>query len=532
MHARRSSSHHAPVRHAVRSAAALVAVAASVACGEVMKDDKAPPPTNTPARSLTIYSSMQPGAVDPAMYRPVQGRSWGDGSGVPGYAIIREDRAVTLGVGRSQLKITDVAALIDPTTVSFRSLTDPSGARVIDQNFQFDLVSTEKLMEKFLDKEISVEADRGTASTTIKGTLLSAQGGQLILKNKDGEVEVVNGYRGVSLPSLPGGLMTRPTLLWNMFSETGGNHTARVSYETKGITWWADYNLVFAPGADQNSGKLDISAWVSILNQSGATYADSQLKLIAGEVQRAQPKYNRYPAARANMAMEGVASAAPQFDEKSFFEYHMYTLSEPTTIPESSTKQLELFPTARSVPCEKILLYAGQGDWSYWGDDPAMEGNYGVPTKTEVDVYLKFKNDKPSGLGIPLPAGRIRVSQADTDGSLEFIGEDTLKHTPRDETLLLRLGKSFDVVGGRKQVDFNVDSNRKRMTETVEIELRNRKQEAVKVVAQERMFRWVNWEFVGAAPENLKLDARTIHFPVTLAPGETKTLRYTVRYSW
>lgn len=520
-----TSSSSRSTQHSRSTPAQVAALAASLATGAALAQDG-------PARSLTIYSSMQPGAVDPAMYRPVQGRSWGDGSNVPGYAIVREDRRITLAAGRGKVAITDVAALIDPTTVSFRSLTDPAGARVVDQNFQFDLVSTDKLLDKYLDKEISVEADRGTTSTTITGTLLSAQGGQLILKNKNGEVEVVNGYRGVSLPSLPGGLMTRPTLVWNVYSEQGGDHTARVSYETKGITWWADYNLVFAPGADQNSGMLDVSAWVSILNQSGATYGDSQLKLIAGEVQRAQPP-QRY---RARAYDEGVAmskaAGAPEFAEKSFFEYHMYTLSEPTTIPENSTKQLELFPAARGVPCEKVLLYAGQGDWFYWGDDAATQSDYGVPTKTDVDVYLKFKNDKASKLGIPLPAGRIRVSQADSDGSLEFIGEDTLKHTPRDETLLLRLGKSFDVVGGRKQVDFNLESGRRRMTETIEVELRNRKQEQVKVVAQERMFRWVNWEFVGEAPQHVKLDARTVHFPVTLAPGETKTIRYTVRYSW
>jgi hypothetical protein len=486
-----------------------------------------------PTRSITIYSSAQPGAVNPAMYRPVRSGGYNPygQQAVPGYAVVREDRGVTIAQGRGELKITDVAALIDPTTVAFTSITDPEGTRVVDQNFQFDLVSNDKLLERFVDQEIGVIVQRGDTAGTVKGTLLSAQGGVLILRDAGGGLNTLNGYLGLDLPELPSGLITRPTLVWNTTSTRGGEQTARISYQTEGITWWADYNLVFAEGKDANAGTLDVGAWVSILNQSGATYDNTRLKLVAGDVQRAQQAGVEHLGFAQSRSLAGDA-AAPSFAEKSFFEYHLYTLSEPTTIPQNSTKQIELFPTARGVPCDKILVYAGQGDY-WWGGEPITDQGYGVQSKSSVDVYLKFKNDEKQGLGMPLPAGRIRVSKLDPeDGGLEFIGEDVIKHTPREEQVLIRLGQAFDVVGERKQTDFRFDAGRRRMDETIEIEVRNRKKEAVQVIVQERMYRWTNWEFVGSPPAHEKLDARTIHIPVNIEPNGTTTVKYTVRYTW
>ncbi len=486
-----------------------------------------------PARSVTIYSSAQPGAVPAAMYRPVRMGGYNPYSQqpVPGYAVVREDRKVEIAQGRGELRLTDVAALIDPTTVSFQSLTDPDGTRVIDQNFQFDLVSNEKLLERYIDQPISAIVQRGDGTSVVKGTLLSAQGGVLILRDERGGINTLNGYVGLDLPDLPKGLITRPTLVWNTASQRGGEQTARIGYQTEGITWWADYNLVFTEGQNANKGTLDVGAWVSILNQSGAGYEDTKLKLVAGDVQRASNRKAEYGFAQSRGMVADMAEA-PSFAEKSFFEYHLYTLSEPTTIPENSTKQIELFPVARGVPCDKILVYAGQEDF-WWGGEPLTDQGYGVQSKSSVDVYLKFKNDEKQGLGMPLPAGRVRVSKLDAeDGGLEFIGEDVIKHTPREEKVLIRLGQAFDVVGERKQVDYRYDSGRKRIDETIEIEVRNRKKEAVQVVVQERMYRWTNWEFVGTPPAHEKLDARTIHFPVTIEANGTATVKYTVRYTW
>jgi hypothetical protein len=187
-----------------------------------------------------------------------------------------------------ELRLTDVAALIEPTTVQFVSMSDP-GTKVLEQDFKFDLVSNEKLIQRFLGQEVSATVPRGDKAEVVRGTLLSGAFGSLVLQRKDGGVEVLNGTQAISFPTLPGGLMTKPTLAWKVSSEKGGKQDVRVSYQTEGITWWADYNLVFEEGKTANEGKLDVSAWVSILNQSGGTYNDATLKLIAGEVHRAQP---------------------------------------------------------------------------------------------------------------------------------------------------------------------------------------------------------------------------------------------------
>ena len=236
--------------------------------------------------AVTIYSSAQPGAIPPELYRPVAGRPAFNGMAVPGYALVRHERSVRVGAGRSSLRFSDVAGLIDPTTVTFSSLTDPA-TRVLEQNFQFDLVSSQKLLLKYLDRPVTVERTQGGQTSTLSGTLLSAGDG-LVLRGADGTVTSLRDYSSVRFPQLPGGLITQPTLEWLLSSPKGGEQRARVTYQTAGITWWSDYNLVFAPGKDANSGLLDLSAWVSIINQSGATYTDARLKLIAGDVNRVE----------------------------------------------------------------------------------------------------------------------------------------------------------------------------------------------------------------------------------------------------
>src|SRR5580704_4673133 len=246
--------------------------------------------------AITIYSSAQPGAIPAEMYRPVPGSGMSNGMAVPGFAIVRQDRSLQIETGHSTVKFTDVAALIDPTTVSFSSLTDPR-TPVLEQNFQFDLISTEKLLLKYIDRPITVERAVGQQSVTVSGTLL-ATGNGLVLKANDGSIQALNGYSALRFPELPGGLNTRPTLVWNLNSARGGEQRTRVMYETAGMTWWADYNIVFNEGKDANSGLLELAAWVSIINQSGAGYPDARLKLIAGDVNRVQPTANNMVARR------------------------------------------------------------------------------------------------------------------------------------------------------------------------------------------------------------------------------------------
>jgi len=483
------------------------------------------PPAARAADVLTLYSSARPGALAPDAYR-----HGGRGQAIPGYAVVRHERELPLARGRNTVRFTDVAALIDPTTVTFESLTDAAGTSVVEQNFQFDLVSTEKLLQRYVDRAIIVDQVRGNGVESFAGTLLSTAGG-ITLRREDGGIQILPHNAGVRLPELPGGLITRPTLVWDVAAQRAGAHRTRVSYQTSGITWWTDYNVTYAEGRNAHSCHLDISAWVSIVNQSGATYTDAKLKLVAGDVQRVTPTGRVTPAAIAARAM-AMEDRAAGFEQKAFFEYHLYTLGRPTTLPDNSTKQIELFPAARRVPCEKTLVYYGAPGHAY-GGGPMTDRNYGTPTNRKVDVYLGFRNAEQNNMGMPLPAGRIRVSKADAaDGTLEFIGEDAIDHTPRNEKVLIKLGSAFDVVGERRQLNFTVDTSRRIMTEEIEIKVRNHKKEPVTVIAKENLYRWVNWQITAKTHDFEKQDARTAHFPLKIASGGETVLRYTVHYSW
>lgn len=474
--------------------------------------------------AVTIYSSAQPGTLSPYTFK-----SGGEGAGVPGYALVRQTRGFTLNRGRNVVRLSDVAANIDPTTVSFESLTDPRGTRVLDQSFEFDLVSPQKLLQKFLDREVTVVQTQGAQSEAVAGVLISSQGG-LVLKGPEG-VRIINGYSQVRLPDLPGGLISKPTLVWNLSAEKEGLHQGRLAYQTSGITWWADYNLTLRESADQCL--LDVGAWVTIVNQSGASYEGARLKLVAGDVQRAQPRPQYAPAPAAMVARSAVKEESG-FSEKSFFEYHLYTLGRPATLRNNSMQQIELFPMASGARCEKNLVYAGQAS-AYWGGygAPVTDRSYGNTSNKKVDVFLRFKNRRDNQLGIPLPAGKIKVAKQDeADKSLEFIGEDLIDHTPRDETVQIKLGSAFDVVGERRQVDFRVDTGAKWMEEEIEVKVRNRKEEAVTVIVKENLYRWSNWSITRKSQDYEKQDARTVHFPLRLAKGAEGVVRYTVRYTW
>jgi len=482
--------------------------------------------TETGANALTLYSTARPGAVSPELYR-----YGGRGQAVPGYAVVRHERDLALNRGRNTVRFTDVAALIDPTTVAFESLTDPKGTSVVEQNFQFDLVNNEKLLQKYIDRTITVDQIRGNGVESFSGTLLSTAGA-LVLRRQDGSIQTLPNNAGVRLPELPGGLITRPTLVWDIAANRGGTHKTRVSYQTTGITWWADYNLTYSEGANANLCKLDVGAWVSILNQSGASYTDAKLKLIAGDVQRVQPPGRAAPAAMAARAL-ALEDKAAGFEEKAFFEYHLYTLGRPTTLPDNSTKQIELFPVARGVPCEKTLVYYGLAPAYGFGGSPITDRSYGTQSNKKVDVYLGFRNAQENNMGMPLPAGRIRVSKLDdADKTLEFIGEDVIDHTPKNEKVLIKLGSVFDVVGERRQVNFSVDTARKTMTEEIEVKLRNQKQEPVTVIVKENLYRWTHWQITQKTHDFQKQNAHTIYFPVKVAASGEAVVRYTVQYTW
>ena len=487
--------------------------------------------------AITIYSKAGPGAVDPNLYRPVNGGQPAYyGTSVPGYAIVRQQREVNLDKRESLIKFSDVASLIDPTTVQFKSLTDPKGTKVAEQNYQFDLVSQQKLLEKYIDKKISIERMNGDKLETIEGTLLSTMGG-LTIKTPEGQIKAVNSYNSISFPELPGGLITKPTLVWDIFTDKPGKHKSEVSYETQGVTWWADYNLTFHEGKDANSGTVDFGSWVSIINQTGASYEDAKLKLVAGDVEKAQPQGyangGMMKAMRMEVADAAAPAAPPSFAEKSFFEYHLYTLSRPVTLPDNSTKQMELIPAASNVPVEKLMVFnATEPQYWNWGG-VYYDQNYGLTSeKRKIDVILKLKNSKENGIGEPLPAGRMRVSQRDDDGSLEFIGENVIDHTPRNEEITIKLGNAFDVVGERKQLKFHVDTNAHSIDEEIEIKLRNQKKQKVEVKTIESLYRATNWKIVESDVEYKQDNAHQISFVTSIEPEQEQVIRYHVHYSW
>lgn len=482
-----------------------------------------------PQVSLTVYSSATPGGIPVEWYRPLPGMGTPQANQLPGFALVRLDRDLEFARGRGMIRLTDVAALIDPTTVQFLSLNDASGTKVLEQNFQFDLVSQEKLLSRYVDRPVSVEQRQGDGVKLIDGTLISSNDG-LVLRGADGQIHALREWSNMRFGELPGGLITRPTLEWDVISARGGTQRARVSYQTGGITWWTDYNLIFTEGADANSGYVDVGAWVSLLNQSGARYEDARLKLIAGDVNRVEPEQKAMRSRVYEMA--AMADAPAGFEEKAFFEYHLYTLGRPATIPNNSTKQIELFEAATRVPARKQLVYYGADFYGNWGA-PMLDREFGPTSNTKVDVWLTFRNDKTSGMGMPLPAGRIRVSQQDkADGSLEFIGEDKIDHTPKDEDVRVKLGTAFDVVGERRQTDFAVNSKGRVMEEAFEIKVRNHKEQAVEVVVRENLYRWSKWQMLSESVPSQKQDARTVEFPVRIAAGGEAVVNYRVRYTW
>ncbi len=482
------------------------------------------PAAGLAATSLTIYSSAQPGAIDPRAFR-----NGGEGQAIPGYALVREEREFTFKAGRNALRVSDVPALIDPTTVAFASLSDPKGTRVVEQNFEFDLTSSAKLLSRYLEREITVEQPRGQSMESITGILVGTQGG-LTLKLPDGSVRILSANAPVKLPGLPGGLISKPTLVWDVDASRAGTQPARFTYQTGGMTWWTDYNLTYSEPTPE-SCRVDVGAWVTIVNQSGAAFADAKLKLMAGDVQRVQPPQRVYPQAAAMETMSRKSVDA--FQEKAFFEYHLYTLGRPTTLANNSTKQIELFPMAAGVGCEKTLVYSGQAQ-PYFHGSPITDRDYGTSSNKKVDVYLRVKNAAANGLGVPLPAGRIRVAKLDqADGNLEFVGEDAIDHTARDEAVRVKLGSAFDVVGERRQMDFRIDTSAKWIEEDFEVKVRNQKpDEVVNVVVRENLYRWSSWTVLKKTHAFSKEDARTIHFPVRIAPKGEAIVRYTVRYTW
>jgi hypothetical protein len=419
------------------------------------------------------------------------------------FALVKDVRSLDLQRGNPEVRLDDVAAQIDPTSVHFAALDHPDAVAVLEQNYQYDVANADRLLERYLNQAVTVRMKEGGDRS---GTLLSFDGGSIVLQDAKG-ASVVNRaeVRDIGLGEVPGGLVVKPTLFWKLASDRTGSERVEVSYLTNGVNWHAEYVAVVNA---QDTG-LIMNGWVSLDNQSGATYENAKLKLVAGDVHRVTPPPPA-PIPYDMMRKEALAAAQPQFTESGFFEYHIYTLERPATVADKETKQLALFPSAAAV-AKKVITYDG-----------ARDGN-------KVAIRMEFENTKKNGLGMALPAGKVRVYKEDTDKALEFVGEDLIDHTPRDEKVRLFLGNAFDIVGERVQSNYKELSSRSH-EESYSIEIRNHKDAAQQVTIIEHLNG--DWKITDKSTDFVKKDSRTAEFPVTVPANGSVKVTYTVRITY
>ena len=433
-------------------------------------------------------------------------------------ALVRDVRNLTLPDGIFRLKFMDIAATVNPATVHFRSLTDPDKLGVIEQNYEYDLLEPAKLLHKYVGKEVTLVRsymDNGTTRREeIKATLLSDNNGPVW---KIGNDIVTGGYaESYRFPEVPANLYDRPTLLMSLENSGPRKQQIEASYLANNLSWNSDYVLTVA----RDDKAADLDGWVTLVNNSGTAFHNARLQLVAGDL-------NRLPAAingRADMAMEALRSkaAAPQFQQENFSEYHLYTLGRRTSVEDKETKQISLL-AGTGVPVQKIFVVNGQNYYYHNRQNP------GSPIKDAVMVYYKFKNEEKAGLGIPIPAGNVRVYQKDSKGGILFVGEDRIDHTPKDENISVHIGNAFDVVSERKQTDFkSIASNVWEME--FEITLRNHKDVPITVQVNEPI--GGDWEMLNSSYKQTKTSAWAAQFNVPVDKNGTSVLRYRIRAHW
>ena len=421
--------------------------------------------------------------------------------------LVKDVRETRLPTGLHETEFTDVAAQIDPTTVHLKSLTDPAGLRILEQNYEYDLLSSGKLMEKYVGRMVRLY---NTDGTYLEAKLLSTAGPVFEI---NGQIHLGHNGRLV-LPSLPENLVSKPTLVWLLRNALAGPQRVEASYLTGGITWKADYVLVLNP-ADT---KADVTGWVTIDNRSGATYGNAALKLVAGDVNRAVDGRRSQRAMEIATKAASMAEAARDFKSEGFFEYHLYTLDGRTTIKDNQTKQLTLM-AAGDVPVVKQLIYYGAQDY--------YRTSYGVPMSNQkIGVYFDIKNSKDNRLGVPLPKGKVRVYKADASGSQQFVGEDWIDHTPKDERVKIKMGDAFDLVGERTQKEWRKIASNLYEVEW-EISLRNHKKDDQTVTVIEPVPG--DWQVLTSTHAWEKPEAHTLKFQVPVMKDGASKLTYRVR---
>jgi hypothetical protein len=460
------------------------------------------------------------------------------------FFVAREHFPLDLKPGVNHIDFAGVAAHIEPDSVILR---DPAGRtlQVLEQNYRNDPISQEFLLSFYEGKTIEFLVQSGQI---VKGKIIrsgyipsytyaTAYQQQPAYSQPIIEVDGVLrfGLPGQPLfPALSGDSILKPTLSWLLQTDKPGSFESEVSYVSAGMNWHADYNLVISDVSANQTNLVDLVGWITMQNQSGKTFENAQIKLMAGDVNKLIPPAQLMMADALAAAPVAKSRAENVVQEKSFDEFHLYTLERSTTIHDQETKQVE-FVSANGIRAQRLYVYDGAqtAQYAYYSPEQIRQDpNYGTQSNTKVWVMQEFKNSEANHLGLPLPKGRLRFYRRDTDGHLEFIGENSIDHTPKDETLRLYTGNAFDLVGERKRTNYHVESSQHWMDESFEIRIRNHKKESATFRVVEHLYRCNNWKLIDQSTPSHKTDAQTIEFPVTIRPDGETVITYTVHYTW
>jgi len=450
------------------------------------------------------------------------------------FAVVRDTVPLDLQSGVNSVRYTGATAQVEPDSVILR---DPSGKhslQILEQNYRNDPVSQELLLSLFEGKTIDFEnlrmKDNTETREIIPGKIIRS--GYVPGSNPEQPIIEVNGKLQFSLPGQPlfpdlgDDTVLKPTLNWLLQSDHSGKFDAEVGYVTGGFDWSASYNLV----SPEKGDLVDLVGWITMNNQSGKTFENARIKLMAGDVNKIQPQAYAFDRARKMAVAEEINAAAPAVTEKAFDEFHLYSIARLTTLHDRETKQVE-FVHAENLFAPTIYVYDGASDYQFYGGLNESQ-DYGTSGNKKVAVMREFVNAETNHLGIALPKGKLRFYRRDTDGQLQFVGENEIDHTPRNETIRVTTGNAFDLVGERKQTNFRANIFNT-MDESFEIKLRNRKKDTpVEIRVVEHLYRWSNWKITAKSDDFTKKDAQTIEFRIPVKPDEERTVTYTVHYSW
>jgi len=461
------------------------------------------------------------------------------------FAVVRETIPLDLRAGVNTIEFTGTTAQLEPESVMLRG---PSGRllRVLEQSYRADPVSLEALLRRYEGQTIDFEVRRGESVETVTGKIVRAgetpppQPAYVVSAAPPGAsqaiIEAAGKLRfnlpGVPLfPGLASGMILKPTVDWTIETDRGGHVDAELAYVSGGFDWSADYNIV-----QGDASVLDIIGWVTMENHSGKEFDNAHVKLMAGDVNKIKPEPQRVRVGGAIGGVVPYAQGPVAVVEKTFDEYHLYTLQRPLTLHDRESKQVE-FVRAAGVQSQLIYVYDGAkidtNRYMGWNADMIRnDAMYGTQSNPKVWVMREFVNSEANHLGMPLPKGRVRFYRRDTDGRLEFTGEDAIDHTPRDEKIRVFTGAAFDLTGDRKRTIFRSDLGRQTIDEAFEIRVRNHKKEAAEVRVVEHLYRWTTWEIATSSMPYAKTDAQTVEFRVQLQPDEERTIAYTAHYTW